>query len=292
MKHFLIRVKNLIIRVSDKSAADAISAYSGETTLFTILSLFPFTILLLSLFPYLPISEETVLNTLDNLINLEENSVFAGIINQIFVVNSGAVLSFSLITLLWSASRGFISIVRGLNRIYDVKESRNYILMRLTSIIYTAIFVVMILLTLTLLVFGNSIFHWISEKFPAIGNIALLVISIRTTVIFFILFFFFILIYTLLPNTTEKKFMYELPGSILTSGGWLGFSYVYSIYVDTLTNKSAMYGSLSTIIFFMLWLYFCMYIFFVGAEMNSNLRNYLKRRHLAKLAKAEQNTTD
>lgn len=292
MKHFLIRVKNLIIRVSDKSAADAISAYSGETTLFTILSFFPFTILLLSLFPFLPISEETVLNTLDTLINLEENAIFADIINQIFAANTGAVLSFSLITLLWSASRGFISIVRGLNRIYDVKESRNYILMRLTSIIYTVIFAAMILLTLTLLVFGNSIFHWISTKFPAIGNIALLVISIRTTVIFFILFLFFILMYTLLPNTKEKSFMYELPGAILTSGGWLGFSYVYSIYVDTLTNNSAMYGSLSTIIFFMLWMYFCMYIFFVGAEMNSNLRNYLKRRRLMKLANSEQDSKD
>ena len=285
MKSFLKRVGNLIKRVSDKSAADAISAYAGETTLFTILSFFPFAILLLSLFPFLPINEETVLKTLDTLINLEENVMFAGVINEIFSTNTSAVLSFSIITLLWSASRGFISIVRGLNRIYDVEENRNFVLLRITSIIYTVIFAGMILLTLALLVFGNSIFNWISSKFPTIGNIALLVISIRTTVIVGILLLFFILIYTLLPNTKEKSFVYELPGSILTSAGWLGFSYIYSIYVDSLGSNSAMYGSLSTIIFLMLWMYFCMFIFFVGAELNINLRKYVERKRQEKRSK-------
>ena len=285
MKSFLKRVGNLIKRVSDKSAADAISAYAGETTLFTILSFFPFAILLLSLFPFLPINEETVLKTLDTLINLEENVMFAGVINEIFSTNTSAVLSFSIITLLWSASRGFISIVRGLNRIYDVEENRNFVLLRITSIIYTVIFAGMILLTLVLLVFGNSIFNWISSKFPTIGNIALLVISIRTTVIFGILLLFFILIYTLLPNTKEKSFVYELPGSILTSAGWLVFSYIYSIYVDSLGSNSAMYGSLSTIIFLILWMYFCMFIFFVGAELNINLRKYVERKRQEKRAK-------
>lgn len=291
MKTFFVKVAKLIKRVSDKSAADAISAYSGETALFTILSVFPFAILLLSVFPFLPIDEETVLKTLNNLFNIENNAIFAGIIEEIFNTNTGVVLSLSIITLLWSASRGFISIVRGLNRIYCVDESRNYILMRLTAIIYTVIFAGMILLTLVLLVFGNSIFHWVSAKFPTINNLALLVISVRTTVIFFILLMFFLLIYTVVPNR-KSSFGYELPGAALTSGGWLGFSYIYSVYVDNWASSSKMYGSLSTIIFLMLWLYFCMYIFFVGAELNVNVRKFVEHIKREKLEKKQSTTKD
>lgn len=276
MKAFFTKVVKLIKRVCAKSAADAISAYSGETTLFTILSFFPFAILLLSVFPFLPISEDKVLAALDTLVNLEENVIFAGVIEEIFKTNTGAVLSFSIITLLWSASRGFISIVRGLNRIYEVEESRNYVLMRITAILYTVIFAILIVLTLALLVFGNAIFHWISTQFPTIGNIALLVISIRATVILGILLIFFLLIYTVLPNR-KSSFVYEIPGALLTSAGWFGFSYLYSIYVDNWANTSKMYGSLSTIIFLMVWLYFCMYIFFVGAEINISVRKFLER---------------
>ncbi len=284
MKNFFLRIAKFIKRVGDKSAADAISAYSGETTLFTILSFFPFAILLLSLLPFLPITEETVLNALDSLVNLENNTIFASIITELFETNTGAVLSFSVITLLWSASKGFIAIVRGLNKIYEVEESRNYFLMRLTAILYTVLFAVLILLTLILLVFGNSIYHWIINRFPSIGNLALLVISIRATVTLGILLIFFLLIYTVLPNR-KSSFIYEIPGAIVTSAGWFGFSYIYSIYVDVFAKSSAMYGSLSTIVFLMMWLYFCMYIFFIGAEINIGVRKFVEKQLGAKRAK-------
>ena len=70
-----------------------------------------------------------------------------------------------------------------------------------------------------------------------------------------------------LPNRKSHIFR-ELPGAIITAGGWLLFSYLFSYYIDNMGNYSYTYGSLAALAICMLWLYFCMYILFIGAEIN------------------------
>ena len=63
----------------------------------------------------------------------------------------------------------------------------------------------------------------------------------------------------------------HIPGAVLAAAGWLLYSYAFSIYVDRFNGFSNMYGSLTTIILIMLWLYFGMYITLIGAEFNQLL---------------------
>ena len=79
---------------------------------------------------------------------------------------------------------------------------------------------------------------------------------------------FFWGLYLLIPNRKSDRAGAELPGAILSAAGWLGFSYLYSFYIDRMSNYSAMYGSLTAIVLCMIWLYACMYIMFIGAELN------------------------
>ena len=58
-------------------------------------------------------------------------------------------------------------------------------------------------------------------------------------------------------------------GALFTSLGWFAFSTCFSIYVDVSASFTNMYGSLTTIILVMLWLYACMYIMLIGAELNA-----------------------
>lgn len=262
----------IIRRITFKSSNDCISASSGEVTLFTIISFFPFMMMVLIILPYTPLTSQMVLNVINKLFSMGDSSIFRPIIDDVFSRNDGAVMSISVITLIWSASRGFLAIVYGLNRIYEVKESRGYIFLRISALIYTVGFAGMIILTLVLLVFGNRLFNWIIRKAPAIGNIALLIISVRAAVILSILFFFFLILYVVVPNR-KSSLIYELPGALISAGGWFGFSYLYSYYIDNFYQSSYMYGSLSTIVFLMIWLYFCMYIFFIGAEVNCCIKH-------------------
>ena len=81
-----------------------------------------------------------------------------------------------------------------------------------------------------------------------------------------LLILFFDVIFTALPNT-KLTFKSQLPGATACAAAWYVFSFGLSIYVDYF-NGFSMYGSLTTIALIMLWLYFCMYIMMMSAEVN------------------------
>ena len=66
----------------------------------------------------------------------------------------------------------------------------------------------------------------------------------------------------------KPKAKEEVPGALFTSVLWILFSYLFSIYIDYFTNFSSVYGSLTYIVLFMLWMYVCMDILFLGALIN------------------------
>lgn len=265
-----------------KMRDDFVSAFSAQAALFIIISLFPFIMLLLSIIQYLPFDRSRLLMTFNNIFPNPFHNILSSIIEEIFNTASGTIVSITAITALWSAGKGFLAIQKGLNSVYGIKETRNYIYIRITSAFYTLIFAIIFIATIILFVFGNSIFIWIENKIPLLTNLAFLIISIRTITGLITLTLFFLIIYMYVPNR-RTKIAHELPGSILSAAGWIGFSYIFSYYIDNYSNYQSMYGSLTTIVLFLLWMYFCMYILFVGAELNSIIANPLITEEIKKL---------
>ena len=93
----------------------------------------------------------------------------------------------------------------------------------------------------------------------------------------------------IIPNR-KTRVIRELPGAIISAAGWILFSYAYSFYIDNMSNFSYMYGSLTAIVLCMLWLYFCMYIMFVGAEINVVLQNKEMLHDIENLKREFDNT--
>ena len=148
------------------------------------------------------------------------------------------------IAALWSSSRGTLALIRGLNAVYKQKETRNYFHIRAISMIYTLCFAALLIVALAL--------HLLNLLPPA-------------TPVFLTLFF--LLLYLVFPNRKSRLFA-ELPGAVISAGGWIGFSFLFSFYIDHRNSNTFVYGNLTTLALTMLWLYFCMYILFVGAEIN------------------------
>ncbi len=287
-----------------KLGRDSVSAYAAQAAFFIILSLFPFAMLLISILQLLRFPavgggwQGWGLEFLPQAVT----SFLASVFGEIYAkTTSAAIISISAITALWSAGKGIHAMIRGLNAVYESPESRNYFKLRFTSALYTLIFILIIVITLGLWAFGNSLREWVVETVPAYKDFAILVISFRTAVGLCVLVAFFLAIYKILPNR-KSTFLHELPGAILCSCGWIGFSLLYSFYIDNFANYANVYGSLTAIVLLMLWLYFCMYIMFFGAEVNilyqsspwmRRLDLKLARRRAAKRAarKAKKNKT-
>lgn len=92
-------------------------------------------------------------------------------------------------------------------------------------------------------------------------------ISLRTAGTLIALTLLIAAMYAYLPNR-RRRFVSQLPGAAVTAMSWSLFSYAFSIYLEFRGGYASIYGSLTTVVMIMLWLYFCMWLIFFGAMLN------------------------
>lgn len=261
---------------------DHVGAYAAQAAYFIILSFIPFILLLLTLIQYTSLTKSDLYTVAQEILPSTLDGFVIGIIDEVY--NRGALaISLSAVTAIWSAGKAFFALMRGMNSIYDVEEQRNYIQLRLWAALYTVIFVVVIVLTLVLLVFGNSIEKMLIKHIPLLGVIMGSIIGLKNVIMLIAIAGFFVILYRFVPNR-KAPLLSQVPGAVFTSVSWFLFSTGFSIYMDLTTGFSNMYGSLTTVILLMLWLYFCMYLMLIGAEINSYFEDlFYQVRELRKL---------
>lgn len=271
----LKKIYSIIFKFTKKVADDHVAPFAAQAAFFVLLSFFPFVMVLLTMSKYLPFQVSDLFSALKNIIPLEFQGFLLEIVTEIYTKASTTLFTITILGTLWSASKGMMSIYNGLNSVYDIDETRNYFVIRFIATIYTCIFCIILISTLCLLVFGNTIYDYVCTTFPLAVQIADKIIGLRNTIVVIVLIFFFDIIYCFLPNR-KSTLLRELPGALFATVGWMTLSYFVSIFFPKFTNFSYMYGSLSTIILVLLWLYFCMQIIFMGGEINRFIyQNYI-----------------
>lgn len=265
-KTLVLKLYTTVKFITERFRRDNLNEYAAYSALFLILSFVPFLMIVLNLMKNLPVFSEA--GTYDfEIVSDEVGSFITQIITEARAKANGTVLSVTTIVGLWSASRGLIGIINGLNRIHRVKETRGFLRLRISAVFYMILFILAMIAVLVLLVFGQAILDRIMLAFPIFEQLGAAVLSFRWAVGFCLLILFFLFVYAALPIQKSHPFS-KLPGAVFSAAGWLGFSALYSFYVNHLANYSYVYGSLTTVALLILWLYICMYILFLGEELN------------------------
>ncbi len=255
-------------RIWERFSQNDITVYAAQASFFIIIAFFPFVMLLLTLLQFIPsVSQSDLLRLIIQIVPDMLAPLVISIVNDLYVKSPGTIISVTALTALWSASRGMMSIERGMNRIYGYSDRRNYILRRLICSGYTLVFILACIVSLVLLVLGSSLEMLMEQYLPVAVHIARMVFSMGGLLSFILLFTCFIGIYTILPWKKQNPW-HQVPGAVSTVIGWMVFSYLFSLYFTHFSNYSYMYGSLTAIVLVMLWLYFCICIMFLGAELN------------------------
>ncbi len=264
----------VVKRISKRFEADNLTAYAAQAAFFIFISIFPFLMLFLNLIKYIPIfSNENLENLSMSFLSPQIESVIKGIIKEASAYSSGALISITTIAILWACSKGVLGIIYGLNSIYKTTEKRSFIHLRLIAVFYTLGLIVALVIVLILMVFGNKILDLIVQSIHLPISLANAVKAVRWLITFGFLILFFMFLYTVIPER-KTKLKNELPGAVISTVGWIGFSALYSFYIDNFSNQSKVYGSLTAIILFLLWMYICMIILFVGAEVNDIIQEH------------------
>lgn len=242
-----------------------VSSFAASMAFFLFLSLVPIMILVCAIIPYTSLTEQNLVNLITEFTADALDPLIRSVIADVYHKPVG-ILSVAAITALWSASKGILALIRGLNDVNEVEEQRNYFLLRLLASFYTFIMILILVLSLAINVFGNVLADIILAKVPKTRIVFDFIMHFRFLVVWLVLTVLFTTIYTYVPNK-KLTFKMQLPGALFSAVVWSVFSYFFSLYVDN-TNSFSTYGSLSIIVIIMLWLYFSMYILLIGAQLN------------------------
>ena len=275
------RIKD-IIRFWKGTADEHMGAFAAQSAFFIFLSFFPIINLIISLPKLLPFSEEQMIELIHYVLPSSFEEYVANLVSEMFRNSSNSITIISLVIAVWSAAKGLTAVRYGLNEVYRSREARNYFIIRSISAVYTVVFVLIVLLLVPLNMFGTQIALYVFNQFPHFTDVTLLVYSIRSSATFILLFIMFDLLYTIVPSK-KLKFGKQLPGAFLAAFLWVSVTKIFSLYIDYYASKSYMYGSLTTVIMLMFWMYFVIYFIFIGAQLNEYLHFCRKRNEEIKV---------
>lgn len=252
-----------------------IPVYASHASFFVALAVFPSLVLVMGLLRYVGLGVDTLTEMLEGVLPSALMPAVTKLIVNTYRSTTGTVISISVLTALWSASRGVHGLLNGLNSVYGVAENRGYLYTRLVSVVYTFLFLIVLLLTLVLHVFGTTLLQWLPVSDSLFFRFLENVVDLRFFLLLGVQTVLFTAIFMALPNK-RNKLMDSLPGALLASSGWLIFSDLFSIYVENFADLSNIYGSVYAVALSMLWLYFCLTIVLYGGAVNHWLMHHRK----------------
>lgn len=265
IKKIIMIAQDCIKRLNRKN----VNVYAASTAFFLFVSLIPMLILLCAIIPYTPLSEGDLMLAVTEITPEAMHPLIISIISDVYDKSAG-ILSLAVLVTLWSAGKGVLALMRGLNAINEVTENRHGLLLRLAASIYTVIVLVVLILSLIIMVFGNVWIELLLDSIPSLGPLVSLLLNFRYLILWALITLGLALIYAYIPGIKTKLWM-QLPGALLAAWTWNLASFGFSIYVDYFDGFST-YGSLTTIVMVLIWLYIGIYVILLGAYMNKYFR--------------------
>lgn len=250
-----------------------IEVYSACAAFWLFISLIPFLIGMLAILPYTPLQASSIETIIKTIMPKQMETFALCILSDIFN-KTPSLISVSFILALIMAAMGIVGITKGLNSIEEIDDTRNFIVLRIRAIVYTACTMVVIVFLLVFGVYGKKIANlmfdirgFIPDFIQTLGYFE----NILIIVPLFILFLFF---YYALP--AKKILLVDcIWGAIFTSICWWGMTIAFSIYLQY-SDRFSIYGSLAQVVALMLYFNVGIYLLFVGAEINKYIRNNIK----------------
>ena len=279
-KEFIRGLKRLIIAI----VKNDFYGMAAEMGFMMVLGIFPFMFLLMSFFGWLGNKESMgpILRFLSNIMPEQTMDLILTVISEVMIFSKGRLIAIiGVIVILFLSTNIMAVILKGLNRAYDVEETRNFVYTRILAFVMLLVNFLVLFLSINLIVFGKLLIHLSITYFNMPLHVADLLLLLRWPVAFAALFLMAFLCYYILPDLkgNEKfKMKSAIWGTLFFCIFWLVGSWGFSIYVNNLGTYNMVYGTIGAFAVLMMWLYYTSILILIGAEINSQVYNTLNRK--------------
>jgi membrane protein len=237
------------------------------------LAIFPFILFLFTLIPYIPIDQfqEKLFILFAEIIPPETFAMVEKTIYEIIMKQNSSLLSISFILTFIFSTNGISAIIDGFNSSWHNIEVKSWVQQRLMAVMLLIVLSVMVIISIVVMTLGGSFIGWFVNRGLIQGTITIYTLEVLKWVITLSLTFFSISFLYYYAPAKRKKYRFFSPGSILATGlltlGTLGFNY----YITNFSQYNALYGSIGTLIIFLMWLFINALILLIGFELNVSI---------------------
>src|SRR5436190_14879820 len=254
---------------------DDLTDWAAALTYYGVMALFPMLIALVSLLGLFG-SASSIRSLVSSLNDVGLGGLASGIqkpLNEIVNNRGSAGILFvvGLATALWSASGYIGAFMRASNAIYEVGEGRPFYKLRPLQLLVTLVMVVLLAIVAIGLVITGPLTDAVGNLI-GLGHTATTVFSIaKWPVMLVIVMGMFAGLYYVAPNVRQPRFRWVTPGSIVGVLVWILASGGFGFYVAHFNSYGKTYGSLGSVVVFLVWLWISNIALLFGAELDAEL---------------------
>ena len=250
----------------------AITTRASSLAFNFFLAFFPAIIFLFTLIPYIPIEgfQKTLMELLGSVLPESTNKMAFKTIDDIVNNPRGGLLSVGFVLALYFSTNGVSALIEAFNSSFHIRESRSFLYQRFISLILTLILSVMLIFTISTLIFGKSYLGSLLADGTISTEYLYLFSFLRWFIMFTFLLFGISLLFYLAPNLQVRWKLFS-PGTIFSSLFIIITSIIFSYYINNFSQYNQIYGSIGTLIIILLWMYFNSIILLTGFEINASI---------------------
>ena len=268
--------KSILKKVQARIGENNVVIVSAGVGFFGFMAIFPAIMALISIYGFVmdPQQIEEQVSKISSLMPEQTHEIIQYRVDQ-FIKSKEESLGwgtfFAILLGVWIGNLGTKSLFRGINIAYDTDNKRGIIKNNGLTLLFTFGAIILIILSASLII----AFPAIIEKIGLPDHIEGLISWLRWLVMGIVLVGSIGLIYNFAPKRKQPGFMWVLPGAVFATCLWLLASSAFSFYIRHFWNLSEIYGSISAVVFLMLWLFISTFIILLGAELNYGIEQHV-----------------
>jgi membrane protein len=260
--------KEFFKALKEEWEGDDVSMVAGALTFFSVLALFPFLLFLVALASVIinPEQANALVEELGRVAPRAVTDILGQRIHDLAQGSNVGLLTIGGLGAIWAASNGVVKLMRSLNRVYDVRESRPFWKVRGIAILMTLAAAVLSIIAAMGMVAVPAFANALPDPWGTV------VLWLRWPVAGLLMMLVWALLYYFLPDV-EQDFNFITPGSVVGVLIWLVASWGFSMYVSNFADYDVTYGALGGVIILLIWMWLSAQVLLLGAEINAILEH-------------------
>jgi membrane protein len=239
----------------------------------TFLAIFPAIIFFFTLIPYIPIADfqDSLLDLMQEFIPQQVYITVEETLFDIVKRPRGSLLSVGFLLAMYFATNSINSLIEAFNHTYHTRDTRTAFRQRLISIALVLILSILVIIAIALITFGPVVLNWLQTHNLLTDGLTIFMLStLKWIITLALLFFAFSFLYYIAPSG-KQRFRFISAGSTVTTLLFIAASVGFNYYVNNFSKYNSLYGSIGTLIVFMMWIYFNAIIILLGFELNASI---------------------